>query len=320
MKAHKENEHGEESNKMLVDKDFVSNLLEANAKLNDEIRDVKDNFERLSDIYQKEQAHSVDKKFDIEIELSKTREEYKRVKAENEELKIKNDTLFKLGNIATQQNDRLKKNQLEPTKVDKPKVDKLKEDVIKVIDEEEVTVEDLNDLVNNKKSGFNRPNPCEQPKQNKSPLPSATSPTRSPLSPSLSPAPAPPSPASSSEKVSPAEEIEDERRKSTIRYCHYFSNGKCNFEEWTGKKCIFEHTKAPSCKYDGSCTREKCMFSHPNKSGQKSKPFLGVRQAQNRRPIQIQDFMEQLLEAMQSQQSNQQYQGQNRGRKGQNKF
>ena len=147
--------------------------------------------------------------------------------------------------------------------------------------------------------------------------------TRSPASPSLSPLPAPlsePSPAPSSDKASPAEIKEDERRKLTIRYCHYYSNGKCNFEERTGKKCNFEHTKAPNCKFDGSCTREKCMFSHPNKTGQKSKPFLGARQVQNRRPIQMQDFMEQLLEAMQSQQSNQQFRGQHRGGKRQNQF
>ena len=48
------------------------------------------------------------------------------------------------------------------------------------------------------------------------------------------------------------------------RYCHYFVNqGKCHFEERTGKKCQFQHEQAPMCNSGISCTRPKCMFSHP---------------------------------------------------------
>ena len=48
------------------------------------------------------------------------------------------------------------------------------------------------------------------------------------------------------------------------RFCHYFVNqGKCLFEERTGKKCQFLHEQAPMCNSGMSCTRNKCMFSHP---------------------------------------------------------
>ena len=69
-----------------------------------EVSSVKDDFERLSNIYRKEQQEFNELKLNIEIDLTKTREEYRRMKAENEKLIVKNDTLYKLGAIALEQN------------------------------------------------------------------------------------------------------------------------------------------------------------------------------------------------------------------------
>ena len=42
------------------------------------------------------------------------------------------------------------------------------------------------------------------------------------------------------------------------KFCHFWNNvGKCSY-----KNCKFLHEKSPLCKYDGFCTRSKCMFSH----------------------------------------------------------
>ena len=58
------------------------------------------------------------------------------------------------------------------------------------------------------------------------------------------------------------------------RYCHYFVNkGKCNYQEMSGQKCRFEHKVAPMCSYGSSCTRTKCMYSHPKIGGNDN--FLG---------------------------------------------
>ena len=52
------------------------------------------------------------------------------------------------------------------------------------------------------------------------------------------------------------------------KYCHYFVNkGRCNYEERSGLKCKFEHKVAPMCNFGISCSRIKCMFSHPKING-----------------------------------------------------
>ena len=78
-----------------------------------------------------------------------------------------------------------------------------------------------------------------------------------------------------------------------------YSNGNCTFEARTGKKCNFEHIKAPNCNFDGSCRREKCMFSHPTQANKKQSNFLEGRKSPMRQPVQIKDFVEQLMEQLQ---------------------
>ena len=61
------------------------------------------------------------------------------------------------------------------------------------------------------------------------------------------------------------------------RYCHYYVNmGNCNFKERTGVKCKYEHKQAPMCNQGTSCTRSKCMYSHPKTPGNRNQNnFLG---------------------------------------------
>ena len=43
-----------------------------------------------------------------------------------------------------------------------------------------------------------------------------------------------------------------------VRYCHSWNNlGKCTYEG-----CKFVYESAPTCSYDGNCSRSKCMFRH----------------------------------------------------------
>ena len=48
------------------------------------------------------------------------------------------------------------------------------------------------------------------------------------------------------------------KNSNTKRFCHFFNNSTCSYNE----RCKFLHEKAPFCKYDGRCDREKCMFQH----------------------------------------------------------
>ena len=48
-----------------------------------------------------------------------------------------------------------------------------------------------------------------------------------------------------------------------ILYCHFFNNtGNCVH----GNVCKFSHSKAPTCRYDLHCNKQKCMFQHPQRN------------------------------------------------------
>ena len=58
-----------------------------------------------------------------------------------------------------------------------------------------------------------------------------------------------------------------------IRYCHYYVNSEnCSFEDRTGKKCKFQHSVAPMCRFGVNCSRFRYMYSHPKQSS--NIPFL----------------------------------------------
>ena len=204
--------------------------------------------------------------------------------AENEVLKEKVDVLFKLGrsylNREIEGKEKIKDK--NDQKIDDD------EDIQEVGAETEVTDEDLSAWTKNKLRGFKRTAPTAS-SQPKAPTPKRTekkTPTASPPPAGTSPVPPPPAGITSTPpppEVSPggtpanprAERDHGQDDYYKGKYCHFFVNtGKCNYEERSGKKCKFEHRTAPMCNYGVSCSRPKCMFSHPNLNGTNSS-FLG---------------------------------------------
>ena len=82
-----------------VDKTYLEKILAQNNKLTNELSNLKDDFERLNEIFETSRNSSKDGNRSSDVELNKVREEYRIAKAENEFLKEKNDTLCKLGKI-----------------------------------------------------------------------------------------------------------------------------------------------------------------------------------------------------------------------------
>ena len=277
--------HIEETHRTDKTSQEFGELLEENAKLKEELRAVKDNFERLSDIHRKQQEEFNEQKLIIEVDLAKTREEYKRMKTENEELKVRNDTLFKLGNIA------LKKYETNENSLNTKSIE---DDTIEVVDDDDDIEMDkgLEVLAKNKARGFKRSDPTAPPCPTDRPLYSQVAADRSQ---------ADQGGHQQQRRQVPQEHREPQHHQAPrnssnnrIRYCHYFNNGSCRFEEKYGRKCIFSHEKAPICSFDGKCNRKKCMFSHVKEkksSNINKESFLGQR-PQN---ITLQTFLQQVL-------------------------
>ena len=97
LSVHKETNHG---NKILVDKSYMDNILAENKRMINEVRNLKDDFERLNDIFETSKNNANNTVHSNDVELAKVREEFRTVKAENVLLLEKNETLFKLGNVA----------------------------------------------------------------------------------------------------------------------------------------------------------------------------------------------------------------------------
>ena len=94
---HKEIMH---KNKVLIDKSYMDNILADNNRLSEELANLKDDFERLNDIFETSKNTATNASQSNDIELEKVREEFRVVKAQHVFLVEKNETLFKLGNIA----------------------------------------------------------------------------------------------------------------------------------------------------------------------------------------------------------------------------
>ena len=131
-----------EHTKVTSEKEYIEKLEKENSELKTELRSTKDDFERSSTIYKSEL------KLNIDIDMSKTREEYRRMKVENEKLVARNDTLYKLGNIALEKTSN--RSEQEPSKATSG------DDDIEVIEEEII---DIEKIVKDKLKGFRRTNP-----------------------------------------------------------------------------------------------------------------------------------------------------------------
>ena len=143
-------------------------------------------------------------------------------KTENEFLREKNETLFKLGRMALQKN---------------------KEPELEIIEDNDEDGLDalVNSTVENRKANFRRAGPATYAeKANQQPAKTNTS----------------------TENAAKSTKITRKPNSNEQYCHFFSNFGTCNFEQTTGKKCKFSHKKAPVCKYDGGCNRKKCMFTH----------------------------------------------------------
>ena len=239
-------------------------------KLKEELRQLKNNFQRLESLFQ-DSLEEVNKvKTEYEAKLIEANDKYRTVKAENEELKEKVDVLFKLGRSYINRKEK-------PDKEEKKETPKTPEETVETVTiEDAIDEDDLQTWTKNKFRGFKRANPTAPSAKNgnsnseeKKTLPKqGGNQGTSPASENV------PSPPTASSTITQPRRSENEGGR--ILYCHYFSNfGKCLFEEKTGAACRFEHKAAPVCQSGTACKRTKCMYKHPNTDGVSMKnPFL----------------------------------------------
>ena len=241
--------------------------------IKEEYRKLKNNFERLNAMFQ-ESLEEVDRvKSEYSAKLIEATEKYRVTLTENEELKEKVEILFKLGRGYI--------DKAEHRKDDKNPVVSEENDSDTVEDSPDDDIECLTAWATNKFRGFKRVSPTTSSVRSKDP------PASPPSSRTTSgPAEAPPSLDPKPSQSTVNERLQNIARNNPIghhkpdaigspQYCHFFTNyGRCPFEEKTGKRCKFLHKTAPMCKNGTSCTRTKCMFTHPNTYGRNG-PFLG---------------------------------------------
>ena len=119
------------------------------AKLEEQLRIMINNFERLETMYHDSLEEVNQVKSEYEAKLIKANDNYVVVKSENEILKEKIDVLFKLGRsyLNNSTNPDNKKKDSKETKKDEHK----DEDNIEVIEEEVEDIEDLQEWTKKKK-------------------------------------------------------------------------------------------------------------------------------------------------------------------------
>jgi hypothetical protein len=227
---------------------------------------MKSNFSRLETMYHQSLDEVNKVKSEYEAKIIIANDNFRVVKAENEVLKERVDVLFKLG--------RSYLNSSKPKETDKTEDIEVVEDTED--DSEEDDTENLSDWTKNKLRGFKRVDPTKPPTVQKT---KKTNKTQA----DVHPPPKSPTPPKSSASIPEASSGNERDSANTEvyrgRYCHYFVNqGKCHFEERTGRKCQYEHKQAPMCNFGTSCTRLKCMYSHPKlprNQNQNNQSFLG---------------------------------------------
>ena len=241
-------------------------------KIKEENRVLKNNFARLEAMYHEALEENNKVKSEYEAKLITSNDNYERAQSENEILKEKVDVLFKLG-----------RSYLNNTKHDQEKAavieaSKPKEiEVVAIVDEKESeNLDELQAWSVSKMRGFKRVNPASNPKHNS---PSKSGPSRiSNTSKQKENQDRPNFSSSETGSRTPTSNVASSSYEQTgnvssngfrrERYCHYFVNeGKCHYEDRTGLKCKFVHKVAPMCNFGMSCTRKKCMYSHPKLAG-----------------------------------------------------
>ena len=81
LNDHKANFH--DQNRVTVDQSYIEGILAENEKLKSEINNLRDDFDRLNEIFESSRNSTNYENRNDDVELSKVREEYRLVKTEN---------------------------------------------------------------------------------------------------------------------------------------------------------------------------------------------------------------------------------------------
>ena len=237
-----------------------------NKELKEEIKVLKSNFERLQLMYHQSLDEVNKVKSEYEAKVMVANDSYRVVKTENEVLKERVDVLFKLGRSYLNNSETKKKEAAEDIEEEIIEADKT---------EDAEDLENLEEWTKNKLRGFRRVDPTK-PSNKQTKNSSTKAKTTAEVHPPPPQSKAPPKEATP-KTSNGTENFEREENNYKGRYCHYFVNvGNCTFEERTGIKCKYEHKQAPMCNQGTSCTRVKCMYSHPKLQGNRNQNnFLG---------------------------------------------
>ena len=195
-------------------------------KMKEEIRLLKNNFQRLESMYQESVKENNKVKSEYEAKLIEANDRYRVVKADNEELKEKVDILFKLGRSYINRKENTTDELDTETNVQKNKdtPNANNEDLIETVIIEETGTDDLHTWTQNKMRGFKRTGPTtaseKVSRQTNTPkmAPKPPGPPTSPPTPSTT---LPTSHSSGDSSNSNSDQYQG-------RYCHYFVNqGTC---------------------------------------------------------------------------------------------
>ena len=232
LKKHSFEEHVTRDKMITVKQEYFDHITLENKTLKLEMAKLKEDFEKLHEIFETSKNAANKDNIDVDVELSNLREKFRVTKTENEFLKEKDETLFKLGKIA-----------LDNKKTKEPEIE-----IVEDGDEDGLDVL-VQSVIDNKNSGFRRVGPATYAdKVNKED--SKNNATENATKPKINTA-------------NQDNSANIPRNHINVKYCHFFSNfGECDHEVRTGFKCRYSHKKAPNCKYDGNCNRMKCMFTH----------------------------------------------------------
>ena len=231
-------------------------------ELKRELRQLKNNFERLDSLFQDSLEEANQVRSEYQAKLIEANDRFREVKAENEELREKVDILFKLGRSY------ITKNENKNPTVDAPTDATVEPEKNENIASTDDNIDDLQGWTKTKLRGFKRVTPSSHPEPVKE-KPAPSVPKRGTQSNDNTGRRVPPPSVPATIPASPSphhgQESQNYERK---QYCHHYVNqGRCIFEEKTGDKCRFLHEEAPMCRSGFNCNRSRCMYKHPNVGG-----------------------------------------------------
>ena len=249
--------------------DNATNHENENVLLKRKLRIMEESYDRLMNMFQKQQNESKDKALTFKVEIEAATESFRVAKAENEKLKEVNEVQHKLWKIFVDKFEKGEKS--NDTRPGNNPDKKAGSSAPKSNDDEEIVIEDEEDidlessyeewLKDTRRRGFKRTTPTSNPEKNDGNGNGFGG-------------------KKTKKTFDRTESNQDEpTRTDFIKYCHNWNNyGKCTFEN-----CRFVHENAPLCKFDGDCKRQKCMFSHKKQNmhflASKSKPSHGPMQS-----------------------------------------